>query len=260
MGEWRADIPPSLRRIVTRSLNKPARQTLSERARTGGCLAKCAARNRAFKGRRARQKERGIPLKVKLAMAMTAIVAVTMALTSVFVTQRQYQTMLSQTVNQGASLAKLIAVEHAHQALSEDWVSIDVSVQSMTKALDARGLSVVDIKNTVRVSTDPAQVGKPYQKLSGDPLAARDPSVSVLRLQDNGVSSFGFVVPILVPGARDRQSTTGATRRRARRSGTRKRLANGLAAAGNRRYGDTGHLPVARPLRTATALARGIAG
>jgi serine/threonine-protein kinase len=53
------------------------------------------------------------------------------------------------------------------------------------------------MKGTVRVSTDAAAVGKPYQAISGAPLTARDPSVSVLRVQQNGVSTFGFVAPIL---------------------------------------------------------------
>ena len=80
-----------------------------------------------------------------------AVSSITMTVTSLFVTHRQYQAMRSQTIDQGASLAKLIAVEHSHQTLSEDWVGIDVSVQAIARALDARGLSVIDIKNIVRV-------------------------------------------------------------------------------------------------------------
>jgi HAMP domain-containing protein/tRNA A-37 threonylcarbamoyl transferase component Bud32 len=195
-GELRADIPTSLRRIIARCLNKQP----DKRYQSGRELADALRNVLQEIGPAAgagRARKRGIPLKVKLAMAMAAVVALTMALTSLFVTHRQYQTMLSQTVDQGASLAKLIAVEHSHQALSEDWVGIDVSVQSIAKALDARGLSVVDMKGTVRVSTDAAGVGKPYQAVSGVPLTARDPSVSVLRAQQDGVSSFGFVAPIL---------------------------------------------------------------
>ncbi len=195
-GELRKDIPPSLRRIIARSLNKLP----DKRYQSGRELAD-ALRNVLREIGPApdtgRAKRRGVPLKVKLAMAMAAIVAATMALTSLFVTHRQYQTMLRQTVDQGATLAKLIAVEHSHQTLSEDWVSIDVSVQSIAKALAARGLSVIDVKGDVRVSTNGAGVGKPYQAISGEALAARDPSVSVLRMQQDGVSSFGFVAPIL---------------------------------------------------------------
>lgn len=196
VGELRKDVPPSLRRIVARSLNKqPDKRFQSGRELADALrhvLRELAPSQGADRGKR-----RGIPLKLKFAMAMATIVAATMALTSVFVTHRQYQTMLKQTVDQGASLAKLVAVENSHQTLSEDWVGIDVSLQSMAKALDARGLSVIDMKGTVRVSTDAAVVGKPYQAINGQPVNVRDPSVSAMRVQQDGVSLFAIVAPIL---------------------------------------------------------------
>ena len=195
VGELRAEIPASLRRVIARSLNKQP----EKRFQSGRELADALRRvlqEIAPSQEAARAKHRGMPLKVKLALGMAAIVAVTMALTSLFVTHRQYQAMLSQTVDQGASLAKLIAVEHASDTLSEDWVGIDVSIQSIAKALDARGLSVIDLQGTVRVSTDATSVGKPHQPLSGEALKARDPSVSVSRLGQKDQTSFVFVAPI----------------------------------------------------------------
>jgi serine/threonine-protein kinase len=197
IGELRKDLPANLRRIIARSLNKQPDKRYQSGRELADALRQVLQQIGPAQSAAGRTARRGIPLKAKLALAMAAIVAATMALTSLFVTHRQYQTMLSQTVDQGASLAKLLAVENSHQTLSEDWVGIDVSLQSMAKALDARRLSVIDMKGTVRVSTDAAAVGNPYQAISGAPLNARDPSVSVLRVQQGGVSSFGFVAPIL---------------------------------------------------------------
>jgi serine/threonine-protein kinase len=195
VGELRADIPASLRRVIARSLNKqPDKRFQSGREFSDALTRVLHEIDPAQEA--GRTKRRGMPLKVKLALAMAAIVAITMTVTSLFVTHRQYQAMLSQTVDQGASLAKLIAVENSHQTLSEDWVGIDVSVQAMAHALDARGVSVIDIKGTVRVSTDAASVGKPHQAVSGEPLTARDPAVSVSRLRQNGFSTFMFIAPI----------------------------------------------------------------
>ncbi len=195
VGELRADIPASLRRVIARSMNKQP----DKRFQSGSELS--AALTRVLheidpEHTAGRAKRRGMQLKVKLAMAMAAIVALTMTVTSLYVTHRQYQAMLGQTIDQGASLAKLIAVENAHQTLSEDWVGIDVSVQAIARALDARGLAVMDIKGVVRVNTDEASVGKPYQALSGEALTARDPAVTVLRVRQAGASSFAFTVPI----------------------------------------------------------------
>jgi len=195
VGELRADIPASLRRVIARTLNKQPDKRFQNGRELSEALTRVLIEIDPTHGV-GRTKRRGMPLKVKLAFAMAAVVAITMTVTSLFVTHRQYQAMLSQTIDQGASLAKLIAVENAHETLSEDWVGIDVSVQAIARALDARGLSVIDIKNVVRVSTDAATVDKPHQAVSGEPLIARDPAVSVLRVRQNGVSSFAFIVPI----------------------------------------------------------------
>jgi eukaryotic-like serine/threonine-protein kinase len=195
VGELRADIPASLRRVIARSLNKQPDKRFQSGQELSEALARVLMEIDPAQGA-GRGKRHGMQLKTKLALAMAAIVALTMLVTSLFVTHRQYQAMLSQTIDQGASLAKLIAVENAHQTLSEDWVGIDVSVQAVARALDARGLSVIDIKGTVRVSTNGATVGKPHQAVIGETLTARDASVSVLRQQHDGVSSFAFITPI----------------------------------------------------------------
>ena len=195
IGELRADIPASLRRVIARTLNKQPEKRYQSGRELSEALTRVLIEIDPTRGV-GQAKRRGMPLKVKLAMAMAAVVAFTMTITSLYVTHRQYQAMLSQTIDQGASLAKLIAVENAHQTLSEDWVGIDVSVQAIAKALDARGLSVIDIKNVVRVSTDETHVGKVHQPVTGETLTARDPSVSVLRVRQNGLSSFAFMVPI----------------------------------------------------------------
>ena len=196
VGELRPEIPASLRRVIARSLNKQP----GKRFQSGRELAEALRRvlqEIAPAQDTGQTRRRGMPLKVKLALAMAAVVAITMTVTSLYVTHRQYQAMLSQTIDQGASLAKLIAVEHAHQTLSEDWVGIDVSVQSIARALDARGLSVIDINGTIRVSTDATGVGKPYRLVSGEKLTARDTTVSVLRQRQDNLSSFVFIAPIL---------------------------------------------------------------
>jgi serine/threonine-protein kinase len=195
VGELRKDIPPSLRRIIARSMQKQP----DRRFQTGKELADALAQvlkeiDPAQTGDR--KGRRGLQLKVKLALVMGAVVAVTMGVTSTFVTQRQYQTMLGQTVNQGSSLTKLIAVESANQALSEDWVGIDVFVQEVARALELRGLAIVDIKNVVRVSTDADAIGKPNLAISGEAIPARDPAVSVLRHGDGDSSAFVFTAPI----------------------------------------------------------------
>lgn len=196
IAELRKDVPAGLRRVVARCLNKQP----EKRFQTGQELADALTKVlREFDAERAgdqKGQHRRVPLKLKLALVMAGVVAVTMALTSAFVAHRQYQTMLSQTVDHGASLAKLIAVESAVPALSEDWVGIDVFVQEVARALDLRGLSVVDSTNVVRVSTDAKAVGQPDQAVQGESIPSREGSVSVLRHRTDGASTFVFATPI----------------------------------------------------------------
>ena len=128
---------------------------------------------------------------------MAAVVATTMALTSAFVTSRQQSAMMDEMVAHGASLSKLIATESAVPALSEDWVAIDVFVQEVMKALNLQGLAVIDYKDVVRVSSNPREVGHPYQRAQGVPIPARDKSVSVQRARTStGVDVLDFEAPI----------------------------------------------------------------
>jgi serine/threonine-protein kinase len=194
--DLRTDVPPALRRVVARCLNKQP----DKRFQSGRELAEALERIRrdldaASELDRAGRPRR-VPLKVKLALVMAGVVALTMALTSAFVAHRQYQTLLSQTVDQGASFAKLIAVESAVPALSEDWVGIDVFVQEVARALDLRGLSVTDRAGVVRVSTDAKAMGQTRQSVAGEPIAARDNSVAVQRQQTDDGPVFTFESPI----------------------------------------------------------------
>ena len=138
-----------------------------------------------------------MPLKLKLAIGMAALVAATMAVTSAFVTHRQYQTMLKQSVEQGASLTKLIAAESAANALQEDWVGIDVLVQEVTRALDVESITVVDRKGLVRVSSRENVVGKLLPQMAGEALPAGNTGVAVQRTSGaDGSRVFAFKAPI----------------------------------------------------------------
>jgi hypothetical protein len=122
--------------------------------------------------------------------------------------------MLSETVGHGASLTKLMAVESAAPALSEDWVGIDVFAQEVARALELHGLSVIDSKGIVRVSTDAKAVGQAAQAVQGEPIASKDAAVSVLRHQSTYGSAFAFETDP-VPGQVDREDPVPAAGRAA---------------------------------------------
>ena len=194
VAEVYGDAPASLRRIIARCLNKQPDKRFQSGKELADALTKVLRETDAA-GPGAGQKHR-VPLKLKLALAMAALVAVTMGLTSAFVAHRQYQAMLSETVGHGSSLAKLMAVESAAPALSEDWVGIDVFAQEVARALDLRSLSVIDRTGVVRVSTEGGSVGQPAPVMQGDTIPSKDAAVSVLRHDSRQGSVFTFETPI----------------------------------------------------------------
>ncbi len=195
IDELRPDAPPALRRIVERCLRKQPDKRFQTGREAADALAKFGRELEEEADGRGRP--RRAPLKLKLALGMAALVAATMALTSAFVTQRQYQTMLAQTLDHGASLTKMIAVESAASALSEDWVGIDVFVQEVARALALKSLAVSDSGGLVHVSADAAGVGKQAAPLAGETLATAERGVRVVRTtMRSGESVFDFEAPI----------------------------------------------------------------
>jgi serine/threonine-protein kinase len=196
LGELRKDVPPALRRIIARCLEKRPEKRYQSGRELADALSQVKSDLDAEQNVDRQGRPRRLPLKVKLAIAMAAVVAATMALASQFVTHRQYQTMLAQTVDHGSSIARLIAAESAVPTLTEDWVGVDVFVQEVARALGVEELSVADRLGMVRVSTREKAVGSSAESIEGDAVPSRDTSVSVRHAKGGDRSSFVFEAPI----------------------------------------------------------------
>lgn len=194
----RKGVPPALRRIIERCLRKKP----EKRYQTGKELAQALRKVQADLDAEADRhgKPRRIPLKLKLALGMAAIVALTMTITSLFVTKAQYRTMLDQAVDSGASMTKMIAAESAVPALSDDWVGIDVFVQEIGRSLQLRHIAISDRSNRVRVSTDASEVGHPMPAVAGESIPAGSRAVEVMRTQGPAEAEFSFEAPITFQG------------------------------------------------------------
>jgi serine/threonine-protein kinase len=195
----RGDVPASMRRIIARCLKKQP----DKRYRTGAELADAlqALKHELIEQERDLSAKRIVPLRVRWTLVMAAVVAVTMAVTSVFVTQRQHAALMAQVVDYGASLSRFMATESAVPVLSEDWIAIEIFVQEVMKTQDFRGIAVVDHTGVVRASSDPQQLGLAHTDPKGETLPSRDKSVNVLRYKDAGdVAVLDFQAPINFQG------------------------------------------------------------
>jgi serine/threonine-protein kinase len=196
LDKLRPDVPLSLRRIVDRALKKQPEkrfQTGEEFAAALIGVARELAEEDDKKGR-----VRRIPLGVRWAVMMAALVATTMTITATFLYQQQYAAMMDQVKGYGGSLAKFMATQNAVPLLSEDWAAIDVFIQETLGRQDFNYIIVVDDKGVIRGANDTAQINEKFALPDAAPLSSRDPGVAVQshRLKD-GRDVLDFGAPIL---------------------------------------------------------------
>jgi serine/threonine-protein kinase len=192
----RPDLPLSLRRVIARALKKAP----EKRYQSGEQFAQAligVAREIDEEARR-KGKARVIPLGIRWALAMAALVAVTMSITATILYQRQYAAMLDQATGYGGSLTKLVAVQTAVPLLGEDWAAIDVFIQETRSRQEFPYLLVVDHRGVIRGSSDAAQVGTQYAAPQAKPVVSNEPGVTVqsYRLADNR-AVLDFNAPVL---------------------------------------------------------------
>ena len=195
LDKLRPDLPLSLRRVVDRALRKQPEkrfQTGEEFAKALIDVAKELAEERRNKGRR------GLPLGIRWALLLAALVAVTMTLTATILYRQQYAAMMDQVKGYGGSLAKFMASQSAVPLLAEDWDAIDVFIQGTLGQQDFPYLVVVDHQNVVRGTSNARELDIAYQPPASTPVQSQDPAVTVQghRLAD-GRDVLDFAVPIL---------------------------------------------------------------
>ena len=198
LDKLRPDLPLSLRRLVDRALKKQVDKRFQSGEEMAAALAEVAkelAETRRPKGR-AR-----IPLQVRWALIMAAVVAITMTVTAGFIQNRQYRALLDQVMGYGGSLAKFMATQSAVPMLSEDWAAIDVLVQDTVSRQEFSHLVVADHTNVIRGSNNAGEVGKRYVAPQAKAVTTRETGVKVQshRLSD-GREVLDFEAPILFQG------------------------------------------------------------
>ncbi|MFO1224540.1 MAG: protein kinase [Burkholderiaceae bacterium] len=193
LASKRPDAPASLRRVVERCLAKQPDQ----RYQTGKELSEALLKVLAEMDEAAREKSkpRIVPLRVKWAIAMAAIVAVVMGITAAIITQRQYDALMGQAIEYGSSLARFIARQNAAPALAEEWEVVDVAVQEMMKTGNFERIVVMDPSGVVRASSVAALVGKPYTPAGTEPLSKLAGGAAAFRYRVGSEPILGFEAP-----------------------------------------------------------------
>jgi serine/threonine-protein kinase len=194
LTQLRPDAPAALRRIVDRCLAK----TPAQRYQSGQELADALQKVLADIDEAAREKAktRIVPLRIKWALSMAAIIALVMGISATIITQRQYEALMGQATDYGASLARFIARQNAAAALGEDWDAVDVAVQEMMKTGNFERIVVIDPKGVVRAASVGTLVGQPYKPAGTESLGKLAGGTAAVRYQANNESVLGFESPV----------------------------------------------------------------
>ena len=196
IAKLRGDTAPALRRIVERCLKKEPAKRFQTGQELDVALAKVI--QDLDEESSATGRPRAIPLRIKWALSMGVVVALTMALTATIIIQRQYSAMMGQVIDYGASLANFLAAENAEPTLLKEWVAIDVAVRDIMERQNFHEITVIDRDGIVRVSNKQELVGKPDAPKSGvTELARRKDGVVATHYQaPDGNIIIDFEAPI----------------------------------------------------------------
>ena len=199
LDKVRPDLPLSLRRIVDRALKKQVDKRFQTGEEFAAALIGVAKELQAEEERKGRGKR--IPLGLRWAIMMAALVATTMTVTAAFLYNQQYTAMLDQVKGYGGSLAKFMATQNAVPLLSEDWAAIDVFIQETLSRQDFNYIVVADDKGVIRGANDIDKINEKYELKNASPMSSRDPGVKVQshKLAD-GREVLDFASPVLFQG------------------------------------------------------------
>jgi tRNA A-37 threonylcarbamoyl transferase component Bud32/HAMP domain-containing protein len=196
LDKLRPELPLSLRRVIARALKKAP----EKRYQSGEEFAQALIGVARELDEEARQNGAGrvIPLSVRWALMMAALVALTMTLTGTILYKRLYSAMLDQATGYGASLAKMIAVQIKEPLLADELAAIDVFIQETLSRQDFPYLLAVDHMGIIRGSSVAAQVNTKYvpEASAAPPAHMLDVTVQARRLAD-GHRVLDFTAPVM---------------------------------------------------------------
>ncbi len=197
----RPDTPAALRRVVERCLAKQPEQRYASGTEVANALRKVYDELEAAEAEK--NKPRILPLRLKWALMMAALVALVMGITTAVISQRQYSALMAQASDYGAALTRFIAAQNAAAVLGEEWEVVDIAVQETMKTRNFERITVIDSAGVVRASTVPGLAGQPYKPAAAQALASlAGGGVSASRYQAAGAPVLGFEAPVMY---RDRQ-------------------------------------------------------
>jgi serine/threonine-protein kinase len=198
-----ADCPPGLRFVIDKLLAKKPEQRFADGHAVYEALTReIAATAEAAPGRR------GLPLKVKLPLALVSVTAIALVASVSSILARQQTTLEHMAIVSGGSIAAFVtgntavlAADNAGLAPAEqDWTALQAFVASAARDQEIRDMVVADTGGIVRAAADTKLIGTRYRRPSGEAAISGDAGVTAAMDRGKG-AGLRFVRPIRYAGA-----------------------------------------------------------
>ena len=104
-----------------------------------------------------------VPIRVKLSIAITGIVCLTILILSFTILARQKEQLYSQAVEKGKVSLNYFAANANIPLLNDDIVRLNRLIKDAASVQGILYAAIVDRKNTIKAHSDPHKIGKPLQ-------------------------------------------------------------------------------------------------
>lgn len=198
-----ADCPPGLRFVIDKLLAKKPEQRFADGHAVYEALTReIAATAEVAPGRR------GLPLKVKLPLALVSVTAIALVASVSSILARQQTTLEHMAIVSGGSIAAFVtgntavlAADNAGLAPAEqDWTALQAFVASAARDQEICDMVVADTGGIVRAAADTKLIGTRYRRPSGEAAISGDAGVTAAMDRGKG-AGLRFVRPIRYAGA-----------------------------------------------------------
>ena len=198
-----ADCPPGLRFVIDKLLAKKPEQRFADGEAVRQALAReIAATAELAPGRR------GLPLRVKLPLALVTVTAIALVASVSSILTRQQHTLETMAIVSGTSIATFVtgntavlAADNAGLAPeAQDWTALQAFVASASRDKEVRDMVVTDTAGIVRAADDARLIGTRHDRPAGEAAVGDDTGVTAA--PDRGAGAgLRFVRPIRYAGA-----------------------------------------------------------
>jgi adenylate cyclase len=135
-----------------------------------------------------------MPLKLKLSLLITSLLALTVILVSTFLLRQQQKTLTAEMTKRGLTIAQNLADSAKNPLLTDDELTLNLLVKDAMKDADVAYVAIVDETGKALAHSDVTVVGRPLE---------RDPALKLLGdrmlVQTYAVQGGGDLIDFSVP-------------------------------------------------------------